>query len=180
MKKLIAVLMLLCVAVMPFAGLAEAAEEITTVNWEDVAEIAETIEGDFYTSEELAVAFWLPAVFEEREVPASEDESTFKILNLFATADDAASIAVTRSLMGDDIAAYVGILESEGGASNIEEVVINGLYAISYDLVEQDAGAVFFPMDDGTALTFVVAPVSDEGFAATAAVIMASFQLIEQ
>lgn len=175
MKKLLIALMLVCLAAMPFSAMAEAAAELPELNWADVAEAVADIPGDFVSSADLGVKFWLPAILQPAELPQI-DTDAFKMMNLYATEDGYASLGVSMSAMGDDIAAYCNLLAEQGGASDFEELWINGLYAISYEVAENDAAVVCFPRDDGTVLTFMMSPLSDEGFASLVAIMMASFQ----
>ena len=73
MKKLIALLMMVCLAVMPFDAFAEAApEDAVVINWEDVSAMTEGVEGDFWYNEDLGLKFWLPTGFQEIEFTHAE------------------------------------------------------------------------------------------------------------
>lgn len=175
MKKMLIALLLVCLMAMPFSAMAEAAADLPSLNWEDVAALVADVPGDFVSNEDLGVKFWLPDDLKPVELPQI-DTDAFQMLNLYATEDGSASLGVSMSAMGDDIAAYCNLLAEEGGASDFEELWINGLYAISYEVAESDAAVVCFPRDDGTVLSFMMSPLSDEGFSALVAIMMASFQ----
>ena len=178
MKKMLIALLMVCLMAIPFSAMAEAAVELPSLNWDDIAALVADIPGDFVSSEDLGVKFWMPDVLQPAELPQI-DTDAFQMLNLYATEDGSASLGVSMSAMGDDIAAYCNLLAEEGGASNFEELWINGLYAISYDVAENDAAVVCFPRDDGTVLSFMMSPLSDEGFASLVAIMMASFQSVD-
>lgn len=177
MKKLIVLLMLVCMAVLPFAAFAEAAPEgAVVINWEDVSAVAEEVEGDFWVSENLGLMFWLPAEFQEIEV--SDEQAEQGMMNLYATADSKVAIAITYNDIGGDFAAYLDQM-AENGASDFEEDVINGLYGVSYMFKENDAAVVSFPSDEGAILSYTIAPVSDEVIATALAIVLASIQVAE-
>lgn len=180
MKKLISVLMFACMLVTPFAAFATAEVSVDAVmNWEDYAEITETIEGDFLVHEELGVQFWLPSFF--KAFPVDEGMASFGVINVFATEDGAYQIAVSAQSFEEvgGLVPYLQMLVEQGGASNVEDALINGIYAVSYDVESADGVCVLFPIDENSGLTFMFYPISDEGFASMAYAIMASFQAIE-
>lgn len=180
MKKLIALLLLACMAVMPFAAFAEAAEEYDLIlNWEDVSAITAEVEGDFVACEELNAMFWLPSYMQEAEVP--EEMAAAGITNIYATEDGAYYIVVAvQDFSGiGDLADFVNLMAEQGGGAEFEDALINGLYAVSYTVADSDASVVLFPIDETSSVTFMFSPISDEGFASLAACIMASFQAIE-
>ena len=180
MKKLISVLLIACMLVMPFAAFAEAAESVDVVlNWEDCAEIAEAVEGEFVACEELGVMFWLPAIFQE--FPIDEGMANMGVVNLYATEDGAYQIAVSAQSYEEigGLVPYLQLLVEQGGASDIEDALINGIYAVSYEVKSADGACVLFPIDENSALTFMFYPMSDAEFAAFAAAMMSSFQVAE-
>ena len=67
-------------------------------------------------------------------------------------------------------------LVAENGATEMEDVTINGMSALSYVLEGTDTACVSFATEAGYILEFAGAPKSDEGFAAVLAFIMASIQ----
>ena len=173
MKKMIAILALLCVVALPFSVMAEADVDVKTLNWEDFEAITEQVEGEFVSSEEWGVKFWLPSYFQEIEV--NEDMANLGIINFYATEDGAYMIGIAEQSF-DDLDAY---LENEG-ASNIEYVLINSIAALSYDVESEDCTYVMFINEEGTyGLSFGFQPISDEGFAAIALCMMASFQFAD-
>ena len=173
MKKLISVLLLACMLVMPFAAMAEADVDVKIVNWEDFEAITEQVEGEFVSSEAWGVKFWMPSYFNELEV--NEDMANQGVINFYATEDGAYMIGVAEQSF-DNLDAY---LENEG-AANIEYILINGIAALSYDVESENSTYVLFVNEDATyGLSFGFQPISDEGFAAIALCMMASFQFAD-
>ena len=74
MKKLIALLALVCVVLMPFSAMAE---EKTAIDWATSETlIADTdLTGDFYNIEEMGLKIWLPDELNSVEVTEEETAS---------------------------------------------------------------------------------------------------------
>ena len=65
---------------------------------------------------------------------------------------------------------------AEIGATEIEDVIINGLPAVSYALEETDTACVAFATEAGYIFEVSGSPKSDEGFASVLMFVMASIQ----
>lgn len=176
MKKIIAVIMALTLAVMlPTLALAETVE----INWTDVEPevTAAGLEGDFYALNAVALKLWIPSVlvYQEDSVGAESDESG--TIAMWTTEDDQYGVVVQylEGTEGLDMDALVAGIEEEG-AKDIERCILNGLDAVSYTLEDADANFVAFVTESGNVLQFIFAPASDEDFAAVAMLISASIQ----
>ncbi len=174
MKKLIAVLALLCVMAMPFSVMAEAAQ-VLEVNWADVEAAVAEIPGSFVTLEEAGVKFWLPDAF--KAVEFDEELAAQGYLAQYATEDGSGVFAVTYAEFEGGSDAFIESMKA-AGASDVEEVVVNGMYAVSYDVAESDI-VVTAIVGDEAALSFIFYPRSDEGAKAVYALISASIQAAE-
>lgn len=178
MKKivsiLIALIMLLC-AVSAFATEAAPAEA-TEVNWSDLQEQGAALiaQGDFVTLDEISVKFWVPNTFSAVEL--TDDDRAQGYIAYFTSADQAYAVSVmyvdANGLSLDDYKVNL----AEYGATEMEDVTINGMSALSYVLEETDVACVSFATEAGYILEFAGAPKSDESFAAVLAFIMASIQ----
>ena len=176
MKKLIAVLALLCVMAMPFSVLAEAAEaQAVEINWADVEAATAEIPGSFVTLENVGVKFWLPDAF--KAVEFGEEEAANGYLAQYATEDGSGVFAVTYVEFEGGSEAYIETLKANG-ASEVEELVVNGMYTVSYDMAESDVGVTAI-MSDEAALSFIFYPMSDDGAKAVYVLISASIQPAE-
>ena len=157
MKKLLAVLMLLCL----FATAALA--EVTEVNWSDVEPVLEAsgVEGDFWTFDEVAVKIWLPAELQPSEL--TEEDTANGFIAHFADAEQTAQVSVVYvdvdGMSLEDYAAYL----TEEGAQDIAMEIINGLQAVEYTLPEQDSLSVAFATESGSILEITMMPLSEEG-----------------
>ena len=170
MKKILAILMLLCV--FATAALAEVAE----VNWSDVEPILEAsgVEGEFRTFDEVAVKIWLPAEMQPSELTDDDKEQGF--IAHFTDAEQSAQVSVVyvdvNGMSLEDYAAYL----PEVGAENVEMEIINGLQAVEYTLPEQDSLSVAFASDSGSILEITMNPLSEEGADVVWAMVGASIQ----
>ena len=68
------------------------------------------------------------------------------------------------------------IAETEAAATEMEDVVINGMEAVSYVLEESDTACVSFVTEAGFIFEVSGSPKSDENFAALLSMVMASIQ----
>lgn len=65
---------------------------------------------------------------------------------------------------------------TEAAATEMEDVVINGMEAVSYVLEESDTACVSFVTEAGYIFEVSGSPKSDENFAALLSMVMASIQ----
>lgn len=183
MKKIAALILTLA---MLCAGLAfatetegEAAQAQTgaiEINWADLeAQAAETIaKGEFVNFDEIAVKMWMPSVLAEVELTDEDREQGY--IAYYQAEDASAAIAVIYvDTDGMTLEAYKEHLVA-AGATDIEDVVINGIEAVSYALTDSDTACVSFVTEAGYIFEVSGAPVSDEGFAAILQMVMASIQ----
>lgn len=172
MKKMLAMLLVLVVALCPVV----LAEEVTEINWADVEAAAAEIvaSGEFVTFDEIAVQMWIPTVMPAVELTAEDIEAGY--IGYFCTEDESAAISVMYvDADGMELADYAALLP-EYGATEIEEGIINGLATLTYTLPEQDTACVAFATEMGYILEVAMYPISDEGFAAVAGIVAASIQ----
>lgn len=170
MKKLVslvlAVIMLLC-AVPALA---------TEVNWADIeAQAADTVaRGEFVALDEIAVQMWIPEGLYAVELAEEDLEEGY--IAYFMSEDEANAVAVVYvDVDGMTLEEYKALLP-ENGATEIEDVIVNGIPAITYVLEEDDTACISFATEAGYILEISGAPKSDEGFAAVLSFIMASIQ----
>ena len=170
MKKILAIVMALCL--LGACALAEATE----VKWADFAEAvaANGIEGDIYPISDLGVSMFIPNVFQEVEL--SEEDVQNGYLCYLTTEDQSAAVAVMYANLGSaSLEDYAATLP-EVGATDIDNCVINGIPAVSYQMPENDTVNVAMLTDTGYGIEFVFSPASDEGFQTVAAIMTASIQ----
>ena len=178
MKKIvsifIALTMLLC-AVSAFATEAAPAE-VTEVNWSDLQEQGAALiaQGDFVTLDEISVKFWVPNSFSAVEL--TDDDRAQGYIAYFVSADQAYAVSVmyvdANGLSLDDYKVNL----AEYGATEMEDVTINGMSALSYVLEETDTACVSFVTEAGYVFEVSGSPKSEEGFAALLSIVMASIQ----
>ena len=176
MKKMIALLALLCVALLPFASLAETA---TAITWEEVAPIIEAseISGDFYAMEDLNLAIWLPNGLSEVEI--TEEDAAKGLLSVLT--DDEGSCALIISCVNQKGITLEELLDAavKDGMKEPELVNINGLDALSYTDAENNAGCIALVYTDGDVVIFSFTPIDAEGADVIFTLLMASLMPLE-
>ena len=165
MKKLVVLIMTLCL----LCSVAFA-DELT---WAAVEESASQIAGEFKTFDEISVKIWIPEVLQAVELSDEDREAGY--IGYFAN-DDAAVAVMYVNMEGMSLEDYEAQLKEVEGVSDIEAGTVNGLPALSYAIKEKDTGVLAFTTEMGYILEVSCAPVSDEGFLQTAAIIMSSIQ----
>ena len=169
MKKLVALILTLAMMLCVGTAFATEAEPEQTgaieINWADLEEQgAETIaQGDFVTFDEIAVKMWMPNALAAVEL--TDDDKAQGYIGYYQPEDGSAAIAVM----------YV---DADGMTLDEykEDVVINGMEAVSYVLEESDTACVSFVTEAGYIFEVSGSPKSDENFAALLSMVMASIQ----
>ena len=170
MKKLLALVLALLMLV------SVACAEEVSLSWENVAESAASIAGEFKTFEEISVKIWIPDVLKETELSDEDKENGF--IGYFMTEDQTAAVAVQYvDMSGMTLEDYQANLAETEGVSGIEAGTVNGLPAVSYEY--NGNGVVAFTTEMGYILEVSCGPLSDEGFAAVASIVICSIQAAE-
>ena len=167
MKKLFALMLALCL-------LCSVAMAEDTLSWENVAETAAQIEGEFHSFKEIAVKIWIPAVLEECELSDEDKEEGY--IGYFQTADETAAIGIQYvDMSGTGLEAYAELLKENGiDESSIEAGTVNGIECLSY--ANEDNGVLAFATQKGYILEVAAGPMTDEGFQSVASIIFSSIQ----
>ena len=169
MKKILVTLVSIALLLMLSCALAE---EVPAINWEDVHIEDTGIEGSWYTLNAVAVQFWVPDLFENKDITEDDDES---MVAKFELPDGTAGIYAQyiEGFEGATIDDLVASIESNNG-KDAERCTLNGLDTVSYSIPDVDAVYVAFVTESGNYLQFIFTPVSDEKFAAVAQLVTAS------
>ena len=185
MKKLFA-LILAALMVLGCAAVASAEQPQTLeLNWENFAgeieaseEAKAALSGDFVTMEEIALKIYIPAAFEQAELTDEDREAGY--IAYFTMAEDKGIGIQYVDMSGMSLEEYAQRLTEEYGYECMNAVV-NGLPALAYSFTENDreTSVLAFSTEKGYILEIAFAPTNDEGFAAVAAVLMASVQAAE-
>ena len=185
MKKLFA-LILAALMVLGCAAVASAEQAQTLeLNWENFAgeieaseEAKAALSGDFVTMDEIAMKLYIPASFEQVELTDEDREAGY--IAYFTMGEDAGIGIQYVDIGGMSLEEYAQLLTEEYGFECMDAVV-NGLPALAYSFTENDreTSVLAFSTEKGYILEIAFAPTNDEGFAAVAAVLMASVQAAE-
>ena len=184
MKKLFA-LILAALMVLGCAAVASAEQAQTLqLNWEEYAaeieaseEAKATLAGDFVTMEEIALKLYIPAAFEQVELTDEDREAGY--IAYFAMGEDMGIGIQYVDADGMSLEEYAQLLTED--SIECTNAVVNGLPALAYSFTEDDreTSVLAFSTEKGYILEIAFAPTNDEGFAAVAAVLMASVQAAE-
>lgn len=161
MKKLIAILISLCLMLAAAGAFAETAT--TEMSWETVEPLLETygLEGDFETFDEVAVQIWIPSSMTRSELTQEDVDKGF--IAHFLDEDQTAQVSVVYvDVDGTTLEEYEKMLP-DYGVSDIEELVINDIPALSYTVEETDSVTIAFETEGGYILEITMAPKSAEG-----------------
>ena len=161
MKKLIAILISLCLMLAAAGAFAETAT--TEMSWETVEPLLETygLEGDFETFDEVAIQIWIPSSMTRSELTQEDVDKGF--IAHFLDEDQTAQVSVVYvDVDGTTLEEYEKVLP-DYGVSDIEELVINDIPALSYTVEETDSVTIAFETEGGYILEITMAPKSAEG-----------------
>ena len=185
MKKLFA-LILAALMVLGCTAVASAEQAQTLeLNWENFAgeieaseEAKAALSGDFVTMEEIALKIYIPAAFNQAELTDEDREAGY--IAYFTMGEDTGIGIQYVDMSGMSLEEYAQRLTEEYGYECMDAVV-NGLPALAYSFTENDreTSVLAFSTEKGYILEIAFAPTNDEGFAAVAAVLMASVQAAE-
>lgn len=185
MKKLLAVVLSLCMLVTAFGVVAAAEEttdEITELNW---ADIEETItaengwEGDFVTFDEIAVKIWVPTAMEAVELTDEDREDGY--IGYYQTEDGSYVLAVSYvDAGGMSLDEYAELLSQADGISSVSIANVNGIGMVGYNMEETDTAYCAAVTEAGYVLEFAFYPLSDENFSSVIGVMTCSIQAAEE
>ena len=109
-------------------------------------------------------------------VELTDEDREQGYIGYYQPEDGSAAIAVMYvDAGGMTLEAYKEQL-TQIGATEMEDVVINGMEAVSYVLEETDTACVSFVTEAGYVFEVSGSPKSEEGFAALLSIVMASIQ----
>ena len=158
----------------------EESGDVTEYNWEDVESMDGADEmlsyGKFITLDEINCKVWVP-VKAMQEVSLSDEEKEDGSVACFVTEDEEDAFRIQYvDASGMTLEKYKDILENMDDASEVEDVIINGVQGVAYVVKDQDSCHVAFTTDYGYILEFSWAPASNEDYAALIAIMMSSIQ----
>ena len=126
MKKLFALVLALLML-----GSVACAEGVS-LSWDDVAEQAASIEGEFKTFDEISIMIWIPDALEETELSDEDKEGGY--IGYFMTEDQSAAVVVQYvDVNGMTLEDYQAAIAEDEGVTEIEAGTVNGLPALSYE-----------------------------------------------
>ena len=175
MKKLFALMLALCL--LCSVALAEGPVEL---NWADVEAAAEEVGGQFFAIEALGLVVWAPNDF--YIVNESPEEYAERGINgMFAAVDEEGNLtgAITLQYLDVNGASVEECVAAIEGASDPQDMIINGFPCVSFDLPEMDATCVAYATEQGNLFVVSFLPLSNADFAAKSVIMVASLQSAE-
>ena len=177
MKKLIAILMtvaLLCS--LSVSAMAATTTEMAELVWEDFAETAEAVDADagFYQIADWDLYMWIPSIFAEQEL--TEEDIEYGYISYLTPEDESAAVAI---IVDDDQGMSLEEWEQALNDAGYETEIgaINGIKALVYEDPEADTlHVLYILLDSDQTMEFIFWPMSDEGFAGVASIMIASLQ----
>lgn len=156
MKKILALLVLVCVALMP-AAMAE------TITWEEVgAPVVEAakLEGEFVSLSEMGLALWLPT--ELGYVEPSEEDAAAGRYALFIDAEQSFYVAVD-ALNVEGLTLDQALENAVANGMNEPEIDnINGLDAVTYDDPANGISCIVLVDTNSNMIVFSFGPTNTE------------------
>ena len=147
------------------------------VYWEDIAPSVEEAgwEGEFVAFDEIAIQMFVPSGGKSTELTDEDKETGY--IAYYMTDDETSAVSVMYvDVQGMDLAQYQEYLEGESDVAEIDPGIINGIEVLTYTIPEKDTACVSIATQAGYILEFSFTPMSDEGFASVAQIMMASIQ----
>ena len=172
MKKIVCVLMALCLMLTATAAMAEA-----TLNWSDFEPILSEsgVNGEFVTFDQVAVKIWIPEGMNAAELAQEDIDKGF--IAYFMPEDQSAALSVvyvdtdsmTLEEFGENLANMEGVTEIEYGT-------VNGLPCVTYQIPDQDSVSIAFTTEAGYILEVTCWPLSEENATLVWGAVTASIQ----
>jgi hypothetical protein len=160
MKKMIAVLALLCAVVLPFSAMAET----PVIVWDEVgAPVVEAAEiaGDFCSLPELGLAIFVPEGLYSVEVP-EEDAAAGRLYLL--TDEDQSRALIVDAVHVDGMTLDQALDNAVANGMFEPEIVnIHGLSALTYKNEAINAGCIVLVDTNSNMIIFSFGPFSEEG-----------------
>ncbi len=175
MKKLVAVLMILCLVMTGVAAFAEETEQ-TVINWSDYEADAANIDGQFAHVSQTGLIMFIPAEFQDSEI--SEEAlsgGTFMVLK--TESEDRA--VVSGQTVALDIDTFKASIEGQG--IQMWDTILNGLncYQFNVEAAGIVTSCIVFSTEQNGMIIFSFTLSDQEPYASLYKVMASSIQLAE-
>lgn len=151
-----------------------------TISWEDVKDSAAEVDpnGQFAQIGDWNFCMWLPSVFTPYELTQEQVDSG--ISAILGTPDGSGLISITETAGTEATLEEWRDALISIGCEDAEIAVVNGIRAVLYSDKETDSLNVMYCVEDsGETMQFTFSPISNEGYAAVATLMVSSLQAIE-
>ncbi len=175
MKKLIALVMSLCLLMMSGAVMAESAAT-AELKWSDYETMAANYPGQFVQLNQVALAFYLPDCLQAQEL-TDADVNEKGYLAYFTDAERGWNVAVQYTDVGGaSLEEVAEVLKATEGVSGVAIVNVNGINAINYDVTDEMATVLTFVTEAGYGLEFYFGPLNNDDAKFMATIMAGSIQ----
>ena len=160
MKKFLATVLALVLALTLTAAMAETTPEL---NWSDYEPILEAggVTGQFYTFDEVSVKLWLPDGLNPVELTQEDKDAGY--IGYFMPEDQSGTVAIMYvNVDGMTIDEYADSLSKMEDVTQVEKATVNGLPCVDYQMPGQDSVTIAFATNAGYILEVTCVPMSDE------------------
>ena len=175
MKKLVAVLMVLCMVLTVAAAFAEESEPIV-VNWSDYEADAADIAGQFAVVGPTGLVMFVPAEFKDSEISEEARQGgTFMVLKT----ENEERAVVSGQVVEMNIDTFMAGLEGQGVTKY--ETVLNGLYCYRFNItaVGITTSCIVFSTEQDGIVVFSFTLSDQEPYASLYKVMVSSIQPAE-
>ncbi|OON86863.1 hypothetical protein BXO88_06270 [Oribacterium sp. C9] len=179
MKKRIAMLVAVIMAILSFGMVSFAKGNVTELKWSDGEKTAkqEGIKGKFVELDEVAIKFWLPNDYKASKLTKDDKENGY-----IAYYEDGKTDGVVAVVLLDagikSLSDYKKELKKMDDVSEIEDCIINDIDCIGYRVKDENTMNISYSTESGKILEFTFAPVTDDDddSITVPAIIMSSIQ----
>ena len=154
---------------------------IPQLNWQALVDGADEklearlLKGSFVGIDDVGMQMWLPSSFIRTDL--KDEDRDLGFIDYFEKEDKSAAAGVMYAdTEGLTLSEYKNFLTEMGGIKDVEDLTVNGIRAIRYELEGTDSVCLALITGAGYSLEFTYGPISDEKSNTTAKLIMASIQ----
>ena len=173
MKKLLAIVMALCLALTAVAVFAESNESVKTINWTEYQEKAAAAGGELTPINGTDLQIFIPKEFKETKL----DEDAIAKGYIFVLKTEDGKAIANLQLVKLDVEAFKTQV-AESGAVNLTAMDINGVKCTNFNVVAEGvlSTCIAVGTDQGSTLVFSFSPANQDPYTDLFRIMVASLQ----
>ncbi len=163
MKKRLALMLAVIMAVLSVGMVSYAKGNVTELSWKDGEKAVKEsgLKGKFVTLDDVAIKFWIPNDYKEEKLTADDKEQGFIAYYENSKTDSSVSVVYVDA-DGMTLEEYKKELKKDSDVEELEDCVINDIECVGYRIPKQDSLHVAYTTENGYLLEFNFAPVTDD------------------